>query len=245
MTICLSATRSSGPCVLTVYPRSARQPLQLRKRFGPFSGLRSPALLPVSFAILALRVSAIYSVPCLLQAHCIPIAALIPQAMFAYACCPAAVLRRSIGLHHRVKPIRAPAVQALLGQLLGLQLAPAVGGDVVQHVRQLSFQVVVVRDVDAALEELVPQDPAQLRPQVDELVLTDGAARHVEPVDLLPAQLDQAVVRTGSQAAGDVDEVRAVLIAQRLHCPSGGRHGVVPMEDARLAVPVAVALVDD
>src|SRR4051794_38677054 len=76
MTICLSATRSSGPCVLTVYPRSARQPLQLRKRFGPFSGLRSPAVLPVSFAILALRVSAIYSVPCLLQAHCIPIAAL-------------------------------------------------------------------------------------------------------------------------------------------------------------------------
>src|SRR4051794_30050104 len=84
MTICLSATRSSGPCVLTVYPRSARQPLQLRKRFGPFSGLRSPALLPMSFAILALRVSAIYSVPCLLQAHCIPIAALIPQAMFPH-----------------------------------------------------------------------------------------------------------------------------------------------------------------
>src|SRR3954451_3049015 len=106
MMICLSATRSSGPCVLTVYPRSARQPLQLRKRFGPFSGLRSPAVLPVSFAILALRVSAIYSVPCLLQAHCIPIAALIPQAMFADAGRIAALVRAGVGHHHGVEAVR-------------------------------------------------------------------------------------------------------------------------------------------
>src|SRR3954452_14425489 len=111
MMICLSATRSSGPCVLTVYPRSARQPLQLRKRFGPFSGLRSPAFLPVRFAILALRVSAIYSGACLLQGPCIPIGAVIAQARFTDASLAAAVLRRRIGHHQGVEAVRAPAIQ--------------------------------------------------------------------------------------------------------------------------------------